>query len=73
MLTVFCCKLQFFLHIKILVFVLSLFFYLRDRAGLYGRWHMPVIQHLGSEGKEGYTHVQGDLVSCTKSEANLGY
>lgn len=33
---------------------------------LCGRWPMPVIQHLGSEGKEGYIHVQGDLVSCTE-------
>lgn len=48
-------------------------FYLRDRAVLCGRWLMPVIQHLESEGEEGYTHVQGDLVSCTKSEANTGF
>lgn len=40
---------------------------------LCGRWLMPVIQHLESEGEEGCTRVQGDLVSCTKSEANTGF
>lgn len=72
MLSVFLCKLHVFsLHLKILVWFG--FIYLKDGAVLrhVGWCYTPVIQHLGSEGKE--NHVFKVTLNYRTREVNLGY